>query len=416
MSVASPVPVLRPQRLAEEFPILARTVRGRRLVYLDNAATTQKPKAVLEALTRFYSQTNANVHRGVHTLAEEATAAYEQCRQRVASFLRAPDPRGVVILRNTTEALNLVARSWGAKLSAGDEILLSEIEHHSNLVPWIMVARERQLTLKHIPMTESGELDMAAFRRLLSRRTRILAVTGMSNVLGTVPPVAEMAEEAHTVGAVVVVDGAQLVPHASVSFPELGCDFLAFSAHKMYGPTGVGFLVAKPELLEAMEPLFGGGEMIREVHLDRASWNDIPHKFEAGTPNIADAAAFPAALDLVEGLTPQAIRAHEQELTAYAWEQLSRFGGLTLHGPSDSNRRGALISFVDEHIHPHDLATVLDTYGVAIRAGHHCAQPLMRRLGVVATARVSFAVYNSREDVDALLYALAAARRYFGLS
>lgn len=408
--------VLRPQRVAEEFPILARTVRGRRLVYLDNAATTQKPKAVLDALLRFYTQSNANVHRGAYTLAEEATAAYEHCRERVAQFLRAPDPRGVVICRNTTEAINLVARSWGAKLSPGDEILTSELEHHSNLVPWIMLARQRQLSLKHIPVTEEGELDMAAFSRLLTRRTRILAVSGMSNVLGTIPPVAEMAEAAHRVGAVVLVDGAQLVPHAAVRFSELGCDFLAFSAHKMYGPTGVGFLVAKPELLEAMEPLYGGGEMIREVHLDRASWNEIPHKFEAGTPNIADAAAFPAALEFVERWTPQAIRAHEVELTAYAWEQLARFGGLTLHGPADPTRRGALISFVDQHIHPHDLATVLDTYGVAIRAGHHCAQPLMRRLGVMATARVSFAAYNSREDVDALLFALAAARRYFGVS
>ena len=408
--------VLRPQRVAEEFPILARTVRGRRLVYLDNAATTQKPKAVLDALLRFYTQSNANVHRGAYTLAEEATAAYEHCRERVAQFLRAPDPRGVVICRNTTEAINLVARSWGANLSPGDEILTSELEHHSNLVPWIMLARQRQLSLKHIPVTEEGELDMAAFSRLLTRRTRILAVSGMSNVLGTIPPVAEMAEAAHRVGAVVLVDGAQLVPHAAVRFSELGCDFLAFSAHKMYGPTGVGFLVAKPELLEAMEPLYGGGEMIREVHLDRASWNEIPHKFEAGTPNIADAAAFPAALEFVERWTPQAIRAHEVELTAYAWEQLARFGGLTLHGPADPTRRGALISFVDQHIHPHDLATVLDTYGVAIRAGHHCAQPLMRRLGVMATARVSFAAYNSREDVDALLFALAAARRYFGVS
>jgi len=408
--------VLRPQRVAEEFPILSRTVRGRRLVYLDNAATTQKPKAVLDALVRFYTQSNANVHRGAYTLAEEATAAYERCRERVAQFLGAPDPRGVVICRNATEAINLVARCWGVKLSPGDEILTSELEHHSNLVPWIMLAKERQLSLKHIPVTDSGELDMAAFSRLLSRRTRILAISGMSNVLGTIPPVAEMAEAAHRVGAVMLVDGAQLVPHATVRFSELGCDFLAFSAHKMYGPTGVGFLVAKPELLEAMEPLYGGGEMIREVHLDRAAWNEIPYKFEAGTPNIADAAAFPAALEFVERWTPQAIRAHEVELTAYAWEQLSRFGGLTLHGPADPTRRGGLISFVDQHIHPHDLATVLDTYGVAIRAGHHCAQPLMRRLGVMATARVSFAAYNSREDVDALLYALAAARRYFGVS
>lgn len=416
MNATATQPVIRPVRLAQRFPILQRTVRGRRLVYLDNAATTQKPQEVLDALHRFYTHTNANVHRGVHTLAEEATAAYEHCRERVAQFLRAPDPRGVAILRNATEAINLVAQSWGRKLQAGDEIIVSEMEHHSNLVPWIMLAKERGLTLQHIPITAEGELDLSFFRKLLSRRTRVVAVTGMSNVLGTIVPVAEIAEEAHKVGAVVVVDGAQLVPHEPVRFDQLGCDFLAFSAHKMYGPTGVGFLVAKPELLEAMEPIFGGGEMIREVHLDRATWNDIPHKFEAGTPNIADAAAFPAALSFVEELTPEAIRAHERDLTAYAWEKLQSLGGLTLHGPADPQRRGALISFVDEHIHPHDLATVLDTYGVAIRAGHHCAQPLMRRLGVVATARASFAVYNSREDVDALIFGLLAARKYFGLA
>ncbi len=414
---ATAVPtVIRPMRLAERFPILQRTVRGRRLVYLDNAATTQKPQEVLDALHHFYTHTNANVHRGVHTLAEEATAAYEHCRERVAHFLNAPDPRGVVILRNTTEAINLVAQSWGRKLQAGDEVIVSEMEHHSNLVPWIMLAKERGVALKHIPITQDGELDLVSYRKLLSRRTRVVAVTGMSNVLGTIVPVAEVAEEAHKVGAVVVVDGAQLVPHEPVDVRTLGCDFLAFSAHKMYGPTGVGFLVGKPELLEAMEPIFGGGEMIREVHLDRATWNDIPHKFEAGTPNIADAAAFPAALNFIEELTVEAIRAHERDLTAYAWEKLQSLGGLTLHGPADPQRRGALISFVDEHIHPHDLATVLDTYGVAVRAGHHCAQPLMRKLGVVATARASFAAYNSREDVDALIFGLLAARKYFGLA
>ncbi|MDW7968422.1 MAG: SufS family cysteine desulfurase [Thermoanaerobaculum sp.] len=416
MTSTTSVPVLRPQRVAERFPILQRTVRGRRLVYLDNAATTQKPREVLEALQRFYSHTNANVHRGAYTLSEEATAAFEQCRERVAQWVHAPDPRGVVILRNTTEAINLVAQSWSRRLAPGDEILTTEMEHHSNLVPWLMVAKERGLVLRHVPITEEGELDLAAFRRLLSRRTRVVAVTGMSNVLGTIVPVPELVEEAHKVGAIVVVDGAQLVPHQAVHFGQLGCDFLAFSAHKMYGPTGVGFLVGKPELLEAMEPVLGGGEMIREVFLDRATWNDIPHKFEAGTPNIADAAAFPAALGFLEELTFEAIRAHEQDLTAYAWERLAGLGGLTLHGPKNPSRRGALISFVDEHIHPHDLATVLDTHGVAVRAGHHCAQPLMRRLGVVASVRASFAVYNSREDVDALVFAILAARRFFGLA
>ncbi len=404
-----------PRALRARFPILARTINGHRLVYLDNAATTQKPEAVLSALRRYYVTSNANVHRGVHTLAEEATAAYEACRTRVARFINAPEERGVVIVRNATEAINLVALSWGSTLTKGDEVLLSEMEHHSNLVPWIMLARERGVVLRHIPITDDGELDMAALPSLLSRRTRIVALTAMSNVLGTINPVAEIAVAAHRVGAIMVVDGAQSVPHLPVDFQALDIDFLAFSAHKAYGPTGVGFLVAKPELLERMEPVFGGGEMIREVRLDSATWNDIPHKFEAGTPNIADAAAFPAALDLLEELGMESVREHERELAGYALERLRSLGWLQLHGPLDPDRRGALVSFVDPEIHPHDLAQVLDTRGIAIRAGHHCAQPLMRRLGVVATARASFSIYNDRDDVDALVEALAEARRYFGL-
>jgi cysteine desulfurase / selenocysteine lyase len=404
-----------PRALRARFPILARTINGHRLVYLDNAATTQKPEAVLSALRRYYVTSNANVHRGVHTLAEEATAAYEACRTRVARFVNAPEERGVVIVRNATEAINLVALSWGSTLTKGDEVLLSEMEHHSNLVPWIMLARERGVVLRHIPITDDGKLDMAALPSLLSRRTRIVALTAMSNVLGTINPVAEIAVAAHRVGAIMVVDGAQSVPHLPVDFQALDIDFLAFSAHKAYGPTGVGFLVAKPELLERMEPVFGGGEMIREVRLDSATWNDIPHKFEAGTPNIADAAAFPAALDLLEELGMESVREHERELAGYALERLRSLGWLQLHGPLDPDRRGALVSFVDPEIHPHDLAQVLDTRGIAIRAGHHCAQPLMRRLGVVATARASFSIYNDRDDVDALVEVLAEARRYFGL-
>ena len=407
---------IRPQELRARFPILARRVHGQKLIYLDNAATTQKPAAVLAALEHYYTHSNANVHRGVHTLAEEATAAYERCRERVAHFIGAPDARGVVIVRNATEAINLVAHSWGARLGAGDEVLLSEMEHHSNLVPWIMLARERGVRLVHVPITDAGELDMTAFGRLLSSRTKVVSLTAMSNVLGTITPIAEIAAATHKVGAVLVVDAAQSVPHLSVDFAALGADFLAFSAHKAYGPTGVGFLVARTELLEAMEPVLGGGEMIREVYLDRATWNDIPHKFEAGTPNIADAAAYPAALDLLEELGMDAVRAHEQELVGYALERLRALGGLEIHGPADAARRGGLVSFVDPQIHPHDLATILDTRGIAIRAGHHCAQPLMRRLGVVATARASFGVYNDRDDVDALVDGLAAARTYFGFA
>jgi cysteine desulfurase/selenocysteine lyase len=415
-ATAPPGTTLDPRALRVRFPILQRQVHGHPLVYLDNAATTQKPEAVLAALLRYYSNSNANVHRGVHTLAEEATAAYEACRGRVARFVNAPDVRGVVIVRNATEAINLVARSWGATLAAGDEVLLSEMEHHSNLVPWILLARERGVVLRHLPITDSGELDMAALPGLLTRRTKIVSLTAMSNVLGTINPIAEVAKTVHRAGAVMVVDGAQSVPHMPVDFQALAVDFLAFSAHKAYGPTGVGFLVAKPELLERMEPVSGGGEMIRAVHLDSATWNEIPHKFEAGTPNIADAAAFPAALDLLEELGMEAVRAHERELVGYALGRLRSLGWLELHGPLDPARRGGLVSFVDPEIHPHDLAQVLDSRGIAIRAGHHCAQPLMQRLGVVATARASFAIYNDRDDVDALVYGLVEARRYFGLA
>ncbi|HUK12444.1 MAG TPA: SufS family cysteine desulfurase [Thermoanaerobaculaceae bacterium] len=415
-AAAHPAAALDPRALRVRFPILRREVHGRPLVYLDNAATTQKPAAVIEALDHYYSHSNANVHRGVHTLAEEATAAYEACRRRVARFVNAPDPDAVVITRNATEALNLVARSWGARLAAGDEVLLTEMEHHSNLVPWIMLARERGVVLRHVPVSDGGELDMEAFARLLSPRTRIVAITAMSNVLGTITPLAQIAAAAHHAGAVVVVDGAQSVPHLPVDFQALDADFLAFSAHKMYGPTGVGFLVARPKLLAQMEPVLGGGEMIREVHLDHATWNDVPHRFEAGTPNIADAAAFPAALDLLEELGMAAVRAHEEELVGYALERLGSLGWLQLHGPLDPARRGGLVSFYDPDVHPHDLATILDTRGIAVRAGHHCAQPLMRRLDVPATARASFGVYNDRDDVDALVDGLVAARRYFGLA
>jgi len=414
-ATAPPRTTLDPSVLRARFPILQRQIHGHRLVYLDNAATTQKPDTVLNALQHYYANSNANVHRGVHTLAEEATAAYEACRSRVARFVNAPDERGVIIVRNTTEALNLVARSWGATLNAGDEVLLSEMEHHSNLVPWILLARERGVVLRHLPITDSGELDMAALPSMLSRRTQIVALTAMSNVLGTINPIAEIAEAAHRAGAVMVVDAAQSVPHMPVDFQALGADFLAFSAHKAYGPTGVGFLVAKPELLDRMEPISGGGEMIRAVHLGWATWNEIPHKFEAGTPNIADAAAFPAALDLLEELGMEAVRAHERDLVGYALERLRSLEWLELHGPLDPSRRGGLVSFVDPEIHPHDLAQVLDGRGIAIRAGHHCAQPLMRRLDVPATARASLGVYNDRDDVDELVDGLVAARKYFGL-
>mgnify|MGYP005844152271 CR=1 FL=1 len=404
-----------PRTLAARFPILGRQVHGRRLVYLDNAATTQKPDTVLAALQSYYTESNANVHRGLHTLAEEATALYERCRTRVARFVNAVSPRGVVIVRSTTEALNLVARGWEHHLAEGDEILLTEMEHHSNLVPWIMLARRRGVVLRHLPVRNDGELDLDALPTLLGRRTRLVALTHASNVLGTINPVADIAAAAHAAGALVVVDGAQSAPHMPVDVQALGADFFAFSAHKAYGPTGVGFLVAAPELLEQLEPVQGGGEMIREVHLDRATWNDVPHRFEAGTPNIADVAAFPAALDLLADLGMEAVRAHEETLTAYALARLGELPWLTVYGPPRADRRSGLVSFFDPELHPHDLAQILDSAGVAVRAGHHCAQPLMRRLGVPATVRASFAMYNDAADVDALTEALVAARRYFGL-
>jgi cysteine desulfurase / selenocysteine lyase len=402
-------------KIREDFPILARQVNGHRLVYLDNAATTQKPVAVLDALRHYYEHTNANIHRGIHTLANEATEAYEGVRANVARFIGADDPRGVLFFRNATEAINVAARAWvEPRVKAGDEILLTEMEHHSNLVPWIMLANRTGVVLRHLLVKDDGHLDLSRLSETITPRTRLLAVTHASNVLGTINPIAEIAAIAHERGVKVLVDGAQSVPHLPVHVAELGADFLAFSAHKMAGPTGVGVLWGRPELLEEAEPVFGGGEMIREVRLDGATWNDIPWKFEAGTPNIADVVAFGAALEYIRGIGMDAIRAHEVELTRYALGQIRAIDRITVHGPERAEERTGVVSFYDDLVHPHDLATVLDLYGVAVRAGHHCAQPLMKRLGVVATARASFYIYNDRADVDALVSALGEARAYFG--
>jgi cysteine desulfurase / selenocysteine lyase len=403
-------------RIRADFPILDRRVRGgKKLVYLDSAATSQKPRAVIEALGRYYSQTNANIHRGIHALAEEATESYERTRQRVARFIGAADPRGVVFTRNTTEAVNLVAQAWGRRhLKEGDEILSSQMEHHSNLVPWQMVAHEKGVRLRHIPVTEEGRLDLGALDRLLSERTRIVAVSAMSNALGTINPVAEIVAAARRVGALVLLDGAQLVPHTAVDVRRLDCDFLAFSAHKMLGPTGVGVLYARPEHLERMEPFLGGGEMIREVYEDRATWNDIPNRFEAGTPNVADVVAFEAALDYLEALGMDAVRAHERRLAAYALERFAEQPDIRVYGPSDPQERGGVVSFNFESVHPHDVGTILDQEGIAIRAGHHCTQPLMRRFGISGTCRASFYVYTTEEEIDVLIAALDQVRRIFG--
>ncbi len=402
-------------KIRRDFPILSRRIHGYPLRYLDNAATTQKPRVVLETLRDHYESSHANVHRGVYTLAEEATQAYEGVRAKVARLLGGVDPRGIVHTRNATEAFNLVARSWvEPRVRPGDEILLSEMEHHSNLVPWIMLAKRTGVTLRHLPITDDGQLDLSRLDEMLTPRTKIVSLIHASNVLGTINPVLEIAKAAHAVGAVVMVDAAQSVPQMRVDVPSLGVDFLAFSGHKMLGPTGVGFLWGRPELLEEARPILGGGEMIREVRLHEATWNDIPWKFEAGTPNVADVVAFGAALDYIDAIGLEAIRAHEIDLAGYAFERLSRVTRLRLFGPSEPAMRTGVVSFYDGMIHPHDLATMLDMRGIAIRAGHHCAQPLMRRLGVPATARASFYLYNDRSDVDALVEGYEEARAYFG--
>ncbi len=418
----SPVTVVTPRTgfdvaaIRKDFPILKRLVHGKRLVYLDNAATTQKPHLFLDMLCAYFNTMNANIHRGIHTLAEESTARYEESRRKVADFLGGADPRGVVFTRNATESINLVAQAWARpRMRAGDEILLTGMEHHSNLVPWILLARQAGVVLRHIPVRDDGHLDLDSLDRLLTAKTRLVSVMHASNVLGTINPVRRIADAAHRVGASVLVDGAQSVPHMPVSFADLGCDFLAFSAHKMLGPTGVGVLLARPETLEATEPFLGGGEMIREVHLDRATWNDVPWKFEAGTPNIAGVVAFASSLDYLSRLGMDAVRAHEVDLTRYALDRLRALGYLTIYGPADAESRGGVVAFNDSHIHSHDLSTILDRQGVAIRAGHHCAQPLMERLDVPSTARASFYVYNDKDDVDVLVEGLREARRYFKL-
>ena len=410
-------PSIDARALRGDFPILSRRVHGRRLVYLDNAATTQKPQSMIDALVSYYSKYNANVHRGVHTLAEEATAAFESTRGKVARLIGSRTTQQIVFTRNTTESLNLVAASWGgAHLKAGDEILLTQMEHHSNLVPWMMVARKTGARVRHLPVTGDGRLDLSQLDSLLTARTKVVSLVHVSNVLGTINPVAEIAERAHGVGALVVVDGAQSVPHMPVDVSELGADLFAFSAHKMLGPTGVGVLWGRTEILEEMDPYMGGGEMIREVRLDGVTWNELPWKFEAGTPNIADVVAFGAALDYLAALGLEAVRQHEVELTRYALAQLRPLRHLTIYGPTDATERAGVVTFNDADIHPHDLATILDHHGVAVRAGHHCAQPLMRVLGAAATARASFYVYNDTDDVDELVTALREARRYFGFA
>ena len=397
----------------KDFPILERRISGRRLIYLDNAATSQKPRPVLDALDEYYEAHNANIHRAVHRLAEEATAAYEASREKVAYFLGAPDVRGLIFTRGTTEAINLVAYAWGRRsLREGDEVVLTEAEHHSNLVPWQLAARATGARLRFIPIREDGTLDMEEAERLVGPRTKMIGCIHVSNVLGTINPVKDLAELAYSVDALMLVDGAQSAPHIPVDLGALGCDFFACSGHKMVGPTGIGVLWGRPEILEEMDPFLGGGEMIREVRLNHSTWNDLPYKFEAGTMSIAQAIGLGAAVDYLDGLGMESIREHERRLGDYAYEKIREIEGITIYGP-EKNRTG-LVSFTLPEVHPHDLSQILDEEGIAIRSGHHCAQPLMRRLGVAATARASFYLYNTEEEVDALVGALERSREFFG--
>jgi cysteine desulfurase/selenocysteine lyase len=401
-------------RVRGDFPLLARTVHGKPLVYLDSAATSQKPRVVLDALQEYYCRYNANVHRGIYAIAEEATARYEAARATLARLLHAARPEEIVFTRGTTEAINLVAGSWGrATLRAGDEIVLTEMEHHSNIVPWQLLAAEKGARLKYVPVTDAGRLDLDALDRLLTERTRLVAVVHQSNVLGTVNPIREIADRAHAAGALVLVDAAQSVPHQAIDVQQLGADFLAFSGHKMLGPTGSGGLWARYELLEAMPPYHGGGEMIVRVDYERSTFKAPPHRFEAGTPPIAGAIVLAVAADYLQGVGFEAIAAWEHTLVAYALERLRDVPGLRILGPTTPEQRGGAISFVMDVAHPHDIAQVLDQEGIAIRAGHHCAQLLHRRFGVEASARASVHLYNTREDIDALVAGLHAVRRLF---
>jgi cysteine desulfurase / selenocysteine lyase len=402
-------------RLRSDFPILKRLVNGKRLVYLDSASTSQKPQAVLDVLIDFYRERNANVHRGVYTLAEEATAAYEEARAKAARFVGAARTSEIIFTRSTTEAVNLVAHSWArANLASGDAVVITHMEHHANVVPWHILAAERGIELRWIPLTADGHLELSDLARLLDG-ARLVSVTAVSNVLGTINDVRALADAAHDAGAVVLVDGAQAAPHLSIDVGALGADFLAFSGHKMLGPTGIGVLWAREALLEAMPPFMGGGEMITDVRLDGFTTAELPWKFEAGTQPIAGAVALGAAIDYLGAVGMDEIRAHEVALTGYALETLrDRFGDkFTVHGPPEAAERSGVLSFEFAGIHPHDISQVLDAEGVCVRAGHHCAKPLMRVLGVPATARASFYVYNDEDDVDALADALAAAEKLF---
>ncbi len=412
----STVDLERTLAIRQDFPILARQIHGKPLVYLDSGASSQKPASVIAAMDRYYQTSHANVNRGVYVLSEEATAAMEQARVKVARFIKAKSAKQIIFTRNSTESINLVAYSWGgANIQEGDTILLTELEHHANLVPWQLLAARTGARLEFVPFTEDGQLDQDEYTRLLEQtRPKLVAFTAMSNVLGTITPAKAMVAQARAAGAVVLVDGAQSVPHLPTDVGDLDCDFLVFSGHKMLGPTGIGVLYGRRDLLEAMPPFLTGGDMIREVHLRSATWNDLPYKFEAGTPAIAEAVGLGAAVDYLNALGMDFVQRHEQELASYALERLRQVEGLTLYGP-EASKRGGVVSFTLAEIHPHDLAQVLDSEGICVRAGNHCAQPLIEKLGLPATARASFYIYNTPDEVDALARALEKAKAIFAL-
>lgn len=400
--------------IRKDFPILERKANnGKHIVYLDSTATSQKPQQVIEAMNMYYQQSNANIHRGVHTLAEEATAMYEGAREKIAKFINAKSSREVIYTRNTTESINLVAYSWArANLKAGDLVVLTEMEHHSNLVPWHMLQAEKNIQLDFISVTDDGLLDLDSYKTLLDRSPKLVSFTHMSNVLGTINPVQEMIEMAHQVGAIVLIDGAQSAPHLKVDVQKLDADFYAFSAHKMCGPTGIGILYGKSALLESMPPFLGGGDMIKEVKLRSFRANTLPHKFEAGTPAIAEAVGFGAAVDYLSSIGMDNIAKHEHEITEYALERLEEIQGVKLFGPS-ADKKGGVAAFTLEGIHPHDVAQILDQDGIAVRAGHHCAQPLHEKFGIPATSRASFYLYSTKEEVDLLVNGLYKVKEMF---
>ena len=403
------------KRIRQDFPILSREIHGKPLVYLDNAATSQKPRQVIQALVDCYERYNSNVHRGVHTLSMEATEKYEEARKKVADFIHAPAPESIIFVRNATEAINLVANTWAIQnLGPGDEIVITEMEHHSNLVPWQKAAAQTGAALRYIPVTEKGVLDITTLETVINERTRLVAAVHISNFVGAINPVKTLSQRAHQVEATFLIDGAQSVPHMPVDVVDLDCDFLAFSGHKIMAPPGIGVLYVKPSVLEGMEPFLRGGEMVKEVWYDHATWNDLPNRFEAGTPNFADAIALGAAVDYLQDLGMEEVRRHEVEITTYALNAFKELEEIDIIGPRDAKERGGLISFNTGDVHPHDLGTFLDNEGIAIRTGHHCVMPLHRKYGLSASGRASFYVYNTNEEVDLLIDGLKKALMYFG--